>query len=78
MTKRCATTMSMIALAVTGALMPNAAFAADDAGQSSEFSVASTDEGTFLAARGTSWEIGHTDRGRSWGSYDTLRGTSWE
>jgi hypothetical protein len=67
MTKRLVMTMSTIALAVTGALIPNAAFA-DDGTES----LASSD-------RGTSGEYAHTDRGTSWESYLTLRrGTSWE
>lgn len=70
MTKRLAMTMSTIALAGTGALVPNAAFAGTDTARNSDFSVSRTDGGT-------SWKA-HADRGTSWDSYATLRGTSWE
>lgn len=81
MTKRLVMMVPTIALALTGALVPNAAFGADDTTSRSGLSVARTDGGTSweFHARGTSWELGHSDRGTSWESYDTLnRGTSWE
>ena len=73
MTKRLMMTMSTIALAVTGALLPNAAFAGDGSDTISESSVSSGDR------RGGAGGLVRTDRGTSWEIYDTLsRGTSWE
>jgi hypothetical protein len=80
MTKRLMMTMSTIALAVTGALVPNAAFAGDDSDTVSESAVSSGDRGTsWECARGGAGGLVRTDRGTSWEIYDTLsRGTSWE
>jgi hypothetical protein len=83
MTKRLMMTMSTIALAVTGALVPNAAFAGDDSDTVSESAVSSGDRGTSWECartdRGGAGGLVRTDRGTSWESHDTLtRGTSWE
>lgn len=60
MTKRLVLTLSTIALAITGALIPNAA-SAESGDMSSQFATPSSDRGSSwkncdTLRRGTSWE----------------------